>query len=75
MYLMLLRLTADVSNEPKRYYTILFIYDKNPSPATMQESELNKLIPVDNAISCTRCRRRCIFIDSKKQCVVPFWFI
>ena len=26
---------------------------------------------VDNAISCAHRRRRCVFIDSKKQCVVP----
>ena len=38
MILRLLRLTADPSNEPKGYYTILFIYDKSPSPATMQET-------------------------------------
>ena len=28
---LLIRLTADLSNEPKGYYVILFIYDKNPS--------------------------------------------
>ena len=31
MILRLLRLTVDPSNEPKGYYTILFIYDKSPS--------------------------------------------
>ena len=37
MILRLLRLTADLSDEPRRYHTNLFIYDKNLSPATMQE--------------------------------------
>ena len=27
--------------------------------------------PVDNAISCAHCRRRYLFIDSKKTCGVP----
>ena len=27
------------------------------------------------AISCARCRLRCVFIDSKKKCVVHFWLI
>ena len=36
MILRLLRFTADLSNEPKGYYTCLFTVDKKVSPATMR---------------------------------------
>ena len=35
MILRLLRLTADLSDEPKRYYTLVFTVDKNATPPIM----------------------------------------
>ena len=64
-----LRLTADLSNEPKRYHTSLFIYDKNLSPASMQEilhhQPYNIYIRTRTS-TCMISMRRCVPENIKK---------